>query len=175
MLVSNLQQFIRLLAPPLRAAGLNQTADKNVTGSLENLAAVLEPFKDFDTDQLAEYLRVAQEYRQTGQIPEWVLAKKTTASKPRAPRAPKVPKLTLTDALAKLQDLQERSSQLDPAQITQGVRQLSGMTVKELQAVQHEFLGASSGKKKDDILGALEKKIQDIRSSGQRVQGILAY
>ena len=81
MLVSNLQQFLVLLLPPLRAAGLNSTADKSVTSSLEAMAIALNPFKDLSIEQLADLLKVTQEYRHTGQIPDWVLVRKTPASK----------------------------------------------------------------------------------------------
>jgi hypothetical protein len=171
MLVSNLQQFIRLLVPPLTAAGINATAEKSITGSLDALAAALEPFKDQSTDQLAELLRVAQEYRQTGQLPEWVLGKK--AATPKA-RPPKATKLTPAEAVTKLRDLQQRSPELDPGQIAQEVQALASLTVKDLQAVQREFLGAAVGKKKDELLAALQKKIDDYRESRDRVEGILA-
>ena len=42
MLISNLQQFIKLLVPPLTAARENNSAET----VLEKLAAALEPFKD---------------------------------------------------------------------------------------------------------------------------------
>src|SRR5947209_847070 len=116
MLVSSLQQFIRLLVPPLTAVGINQAGGKSVTVSLESLAAAMEPFKDLSTDQLSDLLRVAQEYRRSSQIPEWVLGRKP-ATKARTPRAPKIPKITTAQALEKLKDLQTRSSHLDPAQI----------------------------------------------------------
>src|SRR5271157_2902649 len=105
MLVSNLQQFLVLLLPPLRAAGLNATADKSVTSSLEAMATALDPFKDLSIEQVADLLKVTQEYRHTGQIPNWVLARKPPASKartstPKTPKkAPKPPKMTPAEAL----------------------------------------------------------------------------
>ena len=175
MLVSNLQQFIRLLVPPLTAAGINQTAGKSVTVSLESLAAAMEPFKDLSTDQLSDLLRMAQQYRQTGEIPDWVHRTKSTPTKARPPKAAKVPKITTAEALEKLKDLQARSSPLDPAQIEQEVRALSPLTVNELKEVQRTFLGATVGKKKDEMLSALQKKIDDYRESRDRVDGILAH
>ena len=79
MLVSNLQQFLVLLLPPLRAAGINASAEKSLTSSLETLAAALDPFKQLSLEQLSELLKVTQEYRQTGQPPEWMLGKKPLA------------------------------------------------------------------------------------------------
>ena len=84
MLVSNLQEFLTLLVPPLKAAGINASAEKSVTTSLETLADGLAPFRDMSLDELAGLLKLTQEYRQTGQIPEWALGKK-----PAAPRAQK--------------------------------------------------------------------------------------
>jgi hypothetical protein len=175
MLVSNLQKFIHLLVPPLTAAGINQSAEKNITASLESLASALEPFKDLSADQLAELLVMAKEYRATGELPDWVLDKKKAPAKPRAPKAPKVPKLTTAEAVSKLRSLQERSSHLDPAQIAQEVQSLSGLSMNELKDVQRDFLGVTIGKKKDELLAALQKKIDDFRESRDRVDGILAF
>jgi hypothetical protein len=173
MLISNLQQFIRLLAPPLSAAGLNQSAGKNVTASLESLAAALEPFAGMSTEQLTELLQAAQEYRRTGILPEVMTSKKKPSS--AKPKAPKAPKITPAHAVAKLRDLQERSLDLDPAEIAREVQTLSSLTLKEIQQVQSDFLGATIGKKKDEALAALQKRLDDSRASRERVQGILAY
>ena len=174
MLVSNLREFIRLLGPPLKAAGLNQVSEKSVTGSLDSLASALEPFDKMSTDQLAELLRASDEYRRTGVIPEWVGAGKSAAPA-KAPRAPKAPKLTPADALAKLRDLQERALSLEPTEIDRQVQTLAPLTLKELQEVQKGFLGVNLGKKKDEVLNSLLKKIVDARASRDRVAGILAY
>ncbi|MDR3638932.1 MAG: hypothetical protein P4L84_34320 [Isosphaeraceae bacterium] len=172
MLVSNLQQFIRLLVPPLTASGINASAGKNVTSSLEALAAALEPFAGMSTDELTELLRAAEEYRRTGVLPAWVSNGKAT---PKAVKATKAPKLSPADAVAKLRDLQERPQSVDSAEIERAVEGLSGLTLKELQDVQRGFLGVTIGKTKNDALAALRKKIDDARASRERVQGILAY
>ena len=51
---------------------------------------MLDPFKDLSIEQVADLLNVTQEYRHTGQIPDWVLARKPPASKARTstPRLP---------------------------------------------------------------------------------------
>jgi hypothetical protein len=77
--------------------------------------------------------------------------------------------------VAKLRDLQARSPQLEPAQIANEVHTLAGMSVKDLQTVQRDFLGATSGKKKDELLAALRKKVDDFRESRERVAGILSF
>lgn len=161
--------------PPLTASGINASAGKSVTASLEQLAAALEPFASLSTDQLAGHLRAAEEYRRTGVLPEWVSNGKPASKSSRTPKAPKAPKLTPADALAKLRDLHERSLSFEPAEIERAVGELNTLTVKELQDVQKEFLGAAIGKKKPEALAALRKKIDDSRASRERVQGILAY
>jgi hypothetical protein len=179
MLVSNLQQFLVLLLPPLRAAGLNATADKSVTSSLEAMATALDPFKDLSIEQVADLLKVTQEYRHTGQIPDWVLARKPPASKARtstpktSKKAPKPPKMTPAEALGKLRDLQSRSPDLEFEQITQELVELESLTKDELKVVQKEFLGAISGKNKADLLAALKREIFSDRESRLRSKGIL--
>jgi hypothetical protein len=178
MLVSNLQQFLVLLLPPLRAAGLNATADKSVTSSLEAMATALDPFKDLSIEQVADLLKVTQEYRHTGQIPDWVLARKPSASKartptPKTPKAPKPPKMTPDEALGKLRDLRSRSPDLEFEQITQELVGLGDLTVPQLKAVQKEFLGAISGKNKQDLLDALKREVFSYRESRLRSKGIL--
>jgi hypothetical protein len=178
MLVSNLQQFLVLLLPPLRAAGLNATADKSVTSSLEAMATALDPFKDLSIEQVADLLKVTQEYRHTGQIPDWVLARKPPASKartsaPKTPKAPKPPKMTPVEALGKLRDLQSRSPDLEFEQITQELVELESLTKDELKVVQKEFLGAISGKNKPDLLAALKREIFSDRENRLRSKEIL--
>ena len=178
MLVSNLQQFLVLLLPPLRAAGLNATADKSVTSSLEAMATALDPFKDLSIEQVADLLKVTQEYRHTGQTPDWVLARKPSASKartptPKTPKAPKPPKMTPDEALGKLRDLRSRSPDLKFEQITQELAGLGDLTVPQLKAVQKEFLGAISGKNKQDLLDALKREVFSYRESRLRSKGIL--
>src|ERR1700723_795122 len=102
MLISNLQQFIKLLVPPLTAAGVNKSAET----AMEKLAAALEPFKDQSVEDLGTMLANVQHYRQTGELPEALFAAKP-ARGPRKPSVPKVPKLTFEDAIAKLRELQE--------------------------------------------------------------------
>jgi ribosomal protein L39E len=152
----------------LAAAGINPSAQRNVAGGLEAVAAALEPFQEMSTDQLAELLRVAREYRQTGKIPEWVVNNTAGSAKKKAPKPPKAPKLTTADAVAKLKDIQQRCISMDPAQIAQEVQGLSVMTVNELKE------GVIIGKKKEELLAALQKKIDDYRASRDRVDGILA-
>ena len=127
MLVSNLQQFLLLLLPPLRTVGLSAGADKSLTASLESMAQALGPFQELSIDQLTELLRVAREYRATGALPDWILNKQPTAKKPRKPpatSAPKPPKLTVEEAIAKLKDLQSRSHEFEPDWISQEVKNL---------------------------------------------------
>ena len=118
-----------MLLPPLRATGINAGADKSVTANLESMADALAPFKELTVEQLADLLKVAQEYRQTGQLPDWILGKKPAATKAKAstPKAPKPPKMTPEEALAKLCDLQDRSPHLEPDRIKREVETLAAL------------------------------------------------
>jgi hypothetical protein len=162
-----------MLGQTLAAAGLSAASERNVGASLESLAAALEPFQDLSAEQLAEYLRIAQEFRETGAIPEWVLGRKPAAPRARTPRAPKI-QISPAEAVAQLRDLQQRSNDLSAEQVAEAVQGLAALKVDELKAVQREFLGATIGKKKEDMLTALRKKIDDFRASRERVEGILA-
>jgi hypothetical protein len=173
MLISNLQQFLRLLAPPLAAAGLNATSQKNVTSSLEALADALEPFRAMNADQLADLLKLAQEYRETGKIPDWAIGKPKATAQGRAPKTPKAPSISTAEVVAKLRDIQERSTSLTAAQITEEVQAFSSLTGPQLKEVQKEFLGGTAGRTKPEQMAALQKKIENFRVSRDRVDGIL--
>ena len=138
MLVSNLQQFLVLLLPPLRAAGLNATADKSVTSSLEAMATALDPFKDLSIEQVADLLKVTQEYRHTGQIPDWVLARKPPASKarkstPKTPKAPKPPKMTPDEAIGKLRDCEADRRTWSSSRSRKSLWDLESLTVPQAE------------------------------------------
>jgi hypothetical protein len=169
MLISNLQQFLKLLVPPLTAAGVNKTAEK----ALENLAAALEPFKDQGVDDLATMLANVQHYRQTGELPEALFAPRP-ATRARKPSTPKPPKMTFEDAVARLRELQEKAETLDSSQLKAGVSALNVLTVGELTNVQKEFLGGAVGKSKAQKLESLEKAIATFAQSQQRTASILS-
>jgi len=111
MQVANLQRYLRSLIEPLTAAG----AAQKVTADLEKTCVALEPFKDSDFEQVASYLRAAEEYRRTGVLP-FPLPKprQPRASKPATARAPK--KIKLDEAGARdlsqlVRQLQDRAMQ----------------------------------------------------------------
>jgi hypothetical protein len=169
MLISNLQQFIKLLVPALTAAGVNKSAEMG----LEKLAAALEPFKDHSVEDLGTMLANVQHYRQTGELPEALFVTKPARS-PRKPSAPKAPKLTFEEAIAKLRELQENAETLDSTQIKSSVSALNVLTVGELTNVQKEFLGSAIGKTKAERLQSLEDAIVKLAQSQHRVAGILS-
>jgi hypothetical protein len=169
MLISNLQQFLKLLVPPLSAAGMNKSAEK----ALENLAAALEPFKDQSIEDLGTMLANVQHYRQTGELPEALFATKP-ARGARKPAPPKAPKMTFEEAVARLRELQENAETLDSTQIKTGVSALNVLTVDELKRVQQEFLGGATGKSKSDRLASLENAITTFAQSQQRTANIMS-
>ena len=169
MLISNLQQFIKLLVPPLTAAGVNKSAEI----ALEKLAVALEPFKDHSVEDLGTLLANVQHYRQTGELPEALFAPKPTRGA-RKPSAPKPPKMTFEEAIAKLRELQENAETLDSTQIKAGVSALNVLTAGELTNVQKEFLGSAVGKTKPQKLESLENAIITFARSQQRAASILS-
>lgn len=173
MTVSNLQRFLRLLAPALDATGLTQAASKSVSSSLESLSSALEPFKDLHTDQLSDLLRAADHLQRTGALPDWLLSKKP-ASRASTPKAPKTPRLTVPEAVSLLRDLERRSG-VDPSEISSTILRLDSLTASDLKEVQSQFLGAVHGKKKADYLAALQKRLDDHHSQQSRSRGILSW
>jgi hypothetical protein len=169
MLISNLQQFIKLLAPPLTAAGVNKSAET----ALEKLAAALEPFKDQSVEDLGTILANVQHYRQTGELPEALFAAKP-ARGARKTSVPKPPKMTFDDAIAKLRELQENAEGLDSTQIKAGVSALNVLTVGDLTNVQKEFLGSAVGKNKAQKLQSREIAITTFARSQHRAASILS-
>ena len=168
MLISNLQQFLKLLVPPLTAAGVNKSAET----ALEKLAAALEPFKEQSVDDLGTMLANVQHYRQTGELPEALFAKPARAA--RKPSVPKPPKMTFEDAIAKLRELQENAETLDSTQIKAGVSALNVLTVGDMTKVQKEFLGSAVGKNKGEKLQSLENAITTFARSQHRVASIVS-
>lgn len=76
MRVSALQEFLRNLGGSLSAVGVQQK-------SLEDIRAVaraLEPFKDLDLEQLADFLARAAEFRRRGDVPAVSVAGLTDAT-----------------------------------------------------------------------------------------------
>jgi hypothetical protein len=169
MLISNLQQFIKLLVPPLSAAGMNKSTET----ALEKLAASLEPFKDQSVEELGTMLANVQHYRQTGQLPEVLFVAKP-ARAARKPSVPKPRKTTFEEAVAKLRELQENAETLDSTQIKAGVSALNVLTVGDLANVQKEFLGSAVGKTKAQKLESLENAITTLGRSQHRAAGILS-
>ena len=169
MLISNLQQFIKLLVPPLTAAGVNKSAET----ALDKLAAALEPFKDQSVEDLSTMLTNVQHYRQTGELPEALFATKP-ARAARKPSVPKPPKMTFDDAIAKLRELQENAETLDSTQIKAGVSALNVLTVGDMTKVQKEFLGSAVGKNKGEKLQSLENAITTFARSQHRVASIVS-
>lgn len=139
------------------------------------MSGALASFKDLSIEQLSDLLKVAHEYRQSGQLPDWILGKKPAAprAKTSTPKPPKPPKMTPDEALAKLLNLRSESPHLEPDRISQEVETLKALTVPQLKALQKEFLGASSGKTKDEQIAAIASEVFSYRESRRRSMGIL--
>jgi len=135
------------------------------------MASAFEPFREMDVDRLVELLQILEQYRGR-EIPEWVFAQKAA---PKKSRAPKAPKISVDEAVDKLRQLQQRARSMEPAAIEAEVMTLKPLTVTDLKKVQTEFLGGVVGKKKDELLAALVKKIEDVRASHDRSAEILSF
>lgn len=173
MLVSNLQQFLLLLLPPLREVGITANSHESVTKSLEALAASLTPFNELSLDQLSELLRAASHYRETGELPDWMLVRKPGAPVPRkaAPRAPKV-KITKDEALRMLEELMSQAQDLDSEVITSKVEKLNDLIAEDLKEVQMQFLGAAGKVSKPKRIEAIRERVMSHRRGKQQSQDI---
>ena len=110
-----------------------------MTSNLEAMSGASAPFKDLSIEQLSDLLKVAHEYRQTGQLPDWILGKKPAGqSQNVSPKPPKPPKMTPDEALAKLLNLRGESPHLEPDRISQEVRDSQSIYCPPVQ-------GASEG------------------------------
>jgi hypothetical protein len=78
MTVADLQKYLRGLADAIGAATKNPAKD------LLDVAERLAPFAQHEFTAFAEFLKLAEEYRSTGKLPE-------PGKKPPKPRAAKVP------------------------------------------------------------------------------------
>ena len=102
MTVADLQKYLRGLADAIGAATKNPAKD------LLDVADRLTPFAQHEFAAFAEFLKLADEYRTTGKLPE--PGKKP--AKPRAPKqpaAPKPPKAVPADVVALVAALQTRT------------------------------------------------------------------
>lgn len=85
MNVSDLQQFLRSLSQPLSVSGAKKAAE-----DLERACAGLEPFRDLNLGQFADFLANADQYAKTGVVPTTGRAKSAaakTAAKAGDPQA----------------------------------------------------------------------------------------
>lgn len=138
------------------------------------MVGALEPFKDWDSGELAEWLQTAQRYRDTGELPEPPKAKPSRSRSSSTPKPTKPPKKTTAEIVTLLRELQSRSGDIDPSQIKAEVDALGDVTVAQFKEVQKDFLGVVIGSTKPQFLNALLKRINDHRASRDRVDGILA-
>ncbi|VTT97941.1 unnamed protein product [Gemmataceae bacterium] len=107
MTVADLQKYIRGLADAIGAA------TKNPAKELLDVAERLAPFAQHEFTAFAEFLKLAEEYRSTGKLPE--PGKKPTKQRAaKAPAAPKPPKAVPADVVALVAALQTRTL-TDPA------------------------------------------------------------
>lgn len=120
MKVSSLQQYMLSLVAPLQSSG----AAAKVTTDLEQTSHDLQPFAEMEVWQLAELLRQAREYRDTGVLP--APAKKRAAGGPRASK-PKGDPAVVLDYAQKVRALEERAAAPESTreELAEGLEKLS--------------------------------------------------
>lgn len=162
MKVADLQSFIRSLNPLFVASGASQ----KVTGELDQLTRLLEPFKGLAIDQLGDLLAKADEYIRTGKLPI------STSSKAK-PKALDQDKIHV--AAQRLLDLYERA--IDPhvqyPQIDAEIKSLDKAFTKDgLVEVARQVGIVSTLKTKKDALREIQRKIVERKGSFQRAGAI---
>lgn len=169
MKVMELQQFLRDVAKFAEATGASKLA------TLSQTVECLEPFKTQDLTNFNQFLRIADEYVRTGDLPEFVTKKKSATQKqPKAPKVAKPPKLTVPEATQIFLQLIERAtdSRLDFATIDSEINKLHDLSDKDLKALAREVNRTlpSKCRKKDEKVEAFKLMIKDAKESFERNQ-----
>jgi hypothetical protein len=173
--VGDVQTFLRSLSALLAANQGGKPATE-----FEAFCAGLDPFQTWKVADLAQFLKTAEQYQRTGELPV-PTGRGGRAAKPRATKTAKVPLKKKTDvedvqaAAAKLRDLYERAT--DPAlsheQIEAEVAQIhAAFDTEGLKAVAKEF-GVSSGlTSKDAARARILHRITERKGRHERNQVI---
>lgn len=165
------------MLPPLSSLSLNATGQKGLASGLEALVEALGPFREYDSAALAELLRLASTYRDTGAIPDDLIVEikgKAAGKAPRKARPPAAPKLSVEAALKICEEVRDRQGDVEPGAISAAVDRLNALTVPQLKDVHQKFLNGVSGKTKADLIAALRKRLGEHHSARERSRGILA-
>lgn len=158
MNVTNLLRFLQTLEEPLRASG-----GAKVANELIEVCDGLRPFGEMNITQFAAFLRNADHYAKTGEVP-------VTASKTKKQSKP-VDLEKVRSAAQTITDLYERAIDdgLDYSEIEAQIKQLDKkLTKEEAIALAKEVNIARSVKSKKDAFAAIQSRIFDRKQSYQR-------
>ena len=162
------------MLPPLTALGVNAGGQKSLTMSVESLVKALDPFAKWDAEELANWLKIAQTYRDTGRVPEPLSLGRGRKKETPASKTVKAAKKSTAEVVESLRTLQARPGGLNPEEVKAEIDTLETLTVAQLKEVQKEFLSVVIGKSKTELLAAIRKRVNDHHATRDRVDGILA-
>jgi hypothetical protein len=162
MKVAELQRFFGNIAPFVKAAG----ASEKVATEFDRAFRCLEPFKEKTLVEFNDFLLRADEFDRTGK-----LTPPARASNGK-PRAQKSPGLSVEEAVKICQDLYVRATEpsLSYAEIDAKMTPLDKLTIAQLQEVAAKVGAVVPTKPKKEILGALMRRIKELKASHERTQ-----
>jgi len=158
MKVRNLLQFLQTLEGPLRLTGGTQAANE-----LRDACDRLDPFGDLPVAQFADFLRAADQYRKTGEVP---VATSGTRSKTKGVDSEKIKKAAQT-----VTNLYERAIDraMDYSYIEQELNRLNQQLSRdEAVALAAAVNIVKPQKTKKAVFEAIQARIFDRKQSYER-------
>jgi hypothetical protein len=164
MNVSDLQQFLRSLSRPLSVSGATKAAD-----DLERACAGLEPFRDLNVAQFADFLANAEAYARTGVVPTTKSAKSSGAragTKAGDPQA-------VAAAVEQIRSLYDRvtSPEVTYATIEAELKRLDKQFKKdEILEIARQFGISGTLKAKGAALEEIRRRMRERKESFERTR-----
>ncbi len=164
MNVSDLQQFLRSLSRPLSDSGAKKAAD-----DLERACAGLEPFRDLNLAQFADFLANAEAYARTGVVPT---TKPARSSAGRAGTKAADPQ-AVTAAVEQVRSLYDRvtSPEVTYATIDAELKRLDKQFKKdEIVRIARAFGVSGTPKSKAAALEEMRRRMSERKESFERTR-----
>jgi|GEM_PF-1308343 len=161
MKVADLQQYFTTLAKLLQA-----TDGKKSAVELARIAEGLEPFRDYDLANFANFLVRAEEYSRTGVLPVVAPPKRV-----RDPKPPAKPKADLSSLRAEVVNLHDTASTTSVTfEAIEALRpKLDTLAKADLLSVAEAIkLVGMKSKSKANILNAIVSRVKSIKQSSMR-------
>ncbi len=164
MNVSDLQQFLRSLSRPLSDSGAKKAAD-----DLERACAGMEPFRDLNVAQFADFLANAEEYARTGVVPTTRSAR-SSAGKPGAKAGDPHAVAAAIDSVRGLYD-RVASSEVTYATIEAELKRLDKQFKKdEILEIARGFGVSGTPKTKAAALDEMRRRMSERKESFERTR-----